>query len=81
MICVLLFSERMMAAKNPLSLTDRPHQLFADAPPPQQPPAPAGSVVPPPPPPVQQMAPGQAPGKILLSHISVQSKILSHLIL
>lgn len=46
-------AERMMAAKNPLSLTDRPHQLFADAPPPQQPPAPAGSVVPPPPPPLQ----------------------------
>lgn len=53
----------MMAAKNPLSLTDRPHQLFADAPPPQQPPAPAGTVVPPPPPPVQQMTPGQGPGK------------------
>ena len=43
----------MMAAKNPLSLTDRPHQLFADAPPPQQPPAPASANVPPPPPPAQ----------------------------
>lgn len=59
-----IVSERMMAAKNPLSLTDRPHQLFADAPPPQQPPAPSGGVAPPPPPPVQQI-PGQThmPGK------------------
>ncbi|KAL4221830.1 Splicing factor 3B subunit 4 [Mactra antiquata] len=54
-------AERMMAAKNPLSLTDRPHQLFADAPPPQQPPAPSGGVVPPPPPPVQPMG-GQGLG-------------------
>ncbi|WAR15782.1 SF3B4-like protein [Mya arenaria] len=46
-------AERMMAAKNPLSLTDRPHQLFADAPPPSAP-APGG-VAPPPPPPSQQM--------------------------
>ena len=56
----------MMAAKNPLSLTDRPHQLFADAPPPNQPPAPAPSVAAPPPPPPsmlqqQQPLPGQQP--------------------
>lgn len=54
----------MMAAKNPLSLTDRPHQLFADAPPPQQPPAPSGGVAPPPPPPVQQMGQGHMPGDL-----------------
>lgn len=43
-----------MAKQNPLSLTDRPHQLFADAPPPpQQPPTPMApsSLAPPPPPP------------------------------
>ncbi|GAB1602278.1 polyadenylate-binding protein 1-like [Argonauta hians] len=47
-------AERLLAAQNPLSLTDRPHQLFADAPPPpQQPPAPVppSSFAPPPPPP------------------------------
>ncbi|XP_060078072.1 splicing factor 3B subunit 4-like [Ylistrum balloti] len=47
-------AERLLAQQNPLSLTDRPHQLFADAPPPpQQPPAPAppSSIAPPPPPP------------------------------
>ncbi|XP_052832846.1 splicing factor 3B subunit 4 [Octopus bimaculoides] len=50
----LFISERLLAAQNPLSLTDRPHQLFADAPPPpQQPPAPVppSSFAPPPPPP------------------------------
>ena len=26
-------SERLLAAQNPLTQTDRPHQLFADAPP------------------------------------------------
>lgn len=53
-----------MAAKNPLSLTDRPHQLFADAPPPpQQPPGPgpSSSMAPPPPPPMGgMMSSGQA---------------------
>ncbi|XP_005109166.1 splicing factor 3B subunit 4 [Aplysia californica] len=48
-------AERLLAAQNPLSLTGRPHQLFADAPPPPtQPPAaqvaPPGLVPPPPPP-------------------------------
>ncbi|XP_039299175.1 splicing factor 3B subunit 4 [Nilaparvata lugens] len=38
-------AERLLAAQNPLSQADRPHQLFADAPPPQLP-------LPPPPPPV-----------------------------
>ncbi|XP_064642233.1 splicing factor 3B subunit 4-like [Lineus longissimus] len=33
-------AERLLAAQNPLSQADRPHQLFADAPPPPQPPAP-----------------------------------------
>ena len=34
------FLERMLAAQNPLTQMDRPHQLFADAPPtqPQMPP-------------------------------------------
>nr|KAG5688883.1 hypothetical protein BaRGS_016451 [Batillaria attramentaria] len=47
-------AERLLAAQNPLSLTDRPHQLFADAPPPPaQPPGPPNqsAMVPPPPPP------------------------------
>ena len=54
---IISISERLLAAQNPLSLTDRPHQLFADAPPPpQQPPAPVppSSFAPPPPPPVSQ---------------------------
>ncbi|XP_065340167.1 splicing factor 3B subunit 4 [Cloeon dipterum] len=40
-------AERLLAAQNPLSQADRPHQLFADAPPPSVPPIP---IVPPPPP-------------------------------
>ena len=32
-IILLLVSERFMAKENPLLVTDRPHQLFADAPP------------------------------------------------
>ena len=65
--CVALFSERLLAAQNPLSLTDRPHQLFADAPPPpMQPPGPPtqNSLVPPPPPPTSAGAaplPGMPP--------------------
>lgn len=59
----------MLAAKNPLSLTDRPHQLFADAPPPpQQPPGPGpnSAMAPPPPPPMGGMpAGGQPPGNII----------------
>lgn len=39
------FSERLLAAQNPLSHADRPHQLFADAPPMMIP------MMPPPPPP------------------------------
>lgn len=50
-IIVSLFSERLLAAQNPLSQADRPHQLFADAPPPPQ------SMMPPmPPPPPMGMA-------------------------
>ncbi|KAH9508710.1 Splicing factor 3B subunit 4 [Bulinus truncatus] len=49
-------AERLLAAQNPLSLTGRPHQLFADAPPPpSQPPLASGVpgvLVPPPPPPM-----------------------------
>lgn len=33
-------AERLLAAQNPLSQADRPHQLFADAPPPQTAPTP-----------------------------------------
>ncbi|CAH0390628.1 unnamed protein product [Bemisia tabaci] len=40
-------AERLLAAQNPLSQADRPHQLFADAPPPA--PLPQTSVPPPPP--------------------------------
>ncbi|XP_077298197.1 spliceosomal protein on the X [Arctopsyche grandis] len=45
-------AERLLAAQNPLSHADRPHQLFADAPPtvvPMMPP-PMGMMIPPPPP-------------------------------
>ena len=59
-------AERLLAAKNPLSLTDRPHQLFADAPPPpKQPPAAGGqtsSMAPPPPPPMAGLSTGQPSG-------------------
>jgi len=51
-------AERLLAAQNPLSHADRPHQLFADAPVPQMipmqmmppPPIPPNMIVPPPPP-------------------------------
>ncbi|PSN31713.1 Splicing factor 3B subunit 4 [Blattella germanica] len=42
-------AERLLAAQNPLSQADRPHQLFADAPPPAPLPQPP-TLVPPPPP-------------------------------
>lgn len=47
-------AERLLAAQNPLSQADRPHQLFADAPPPPQ------SMMPPmpPPPPMGMGFPG-----------------------
>lgn len=47
-VCI---AERLLAAQNPLSHADRPHQLFADAPPPGGPPAvPVPMMAPPPPP-------------------------------
>jgi len=52
-------AERLLAAQNPLSQADRPHQLFADAPPT---PLPNVTPVPPPPnmvPPPPNMMPGQ----------------------
>jgi len=52
-------AERLLAAQNPLSQADRPHQLFADAPPT---PLPTATPVPPPPnmvPPPPNMMPGQ----------------------
>lgn len=49
-------AERLLAAQNPLSLTGRPHQMFADAPPPpilpSAPQSGPGTLVPPPPPPL-----------------------------
>ncbi|XP_059146087.1 splicing factor 3B subunit 4-like [Physella acuta] len=55
-------AERLLAAQNPLSLTGRPHQLFADAPPPpsQSMPGVPGVLVPPPPPPMG-LTPGMPP--------------------
>lgn len=56
-------AERLLAAQNPLSHADRPHQLFADAPvPPMMPPNPMmmGQMIPPPliaPPPVMPPPP------------------------
>ncbi|XP_022254234.1 splicing factor 3B subunit 4-like [Limulus polyphemus] len=44
-------AERLLAAQNPLSHADRPHQLFADAPPPPTGPPSSLPPVPPPPPP------------------------------
>lgn len=41
-------AERLLAAQNPLSHADRPHQLFADAPMPPIP-GPPGQMIPPPP--------------------------------
>jgi len=42
--------ERLLAAQNPLSHADRPHQLFADAPPTGGMPLPMPMMAPPPPP-------------------------------
>uniref|UniRef100_A0A336K8Q5 Splicing factor 3B subunit 4 n=1 Tax=Culicoides sonorensis TaxID=179676 RepID=A0A336K8Q5_CULSO len=50
-------AERLLAAQNPLSHADRPHQLFADAPVPSMMPAP-----PPPVPMMSQMPPMPPPG-------------------
>ncbi|KAJ8386531.1 hypothetical protein AAFF_G00170010 [Aldrovandia affinis] len=69
-------AERLLAAQNPLSQADRPHQLFADAPPPPSAPTPvitslgAGMTMPglpppgsfPPVPPPGSMPPGMPPG-------------------
>eukprot|EP00095_Tigriopus_kingsejongensis_P004641 maker-scaffold29_size597861-snap-gene-0.9 protein:Tk04641 transcript:maker-scaffold29_size597861-snap-gene-0.9-mRNA-1 annotation:"hypothetical protein DAPPUDRAFT_40110" len=67
-------AERLLAAQNPLSQADRPHQLFADAPPMPMssggpmgggmPPPPPGSGLPPPPPgpPYPPMPPGPPQG-------------------
>ncbi|KAL0268674.1 UNVERIFIED_CONTAM: hypothetical protein PYX00_010518 [Menopon gallinae] len=43
-------AERLLAAQNPLSQADRPHQLFADAPPPAPLPPPTPMMMVPPPP-------------------------------
>ncbi|CAD7684398.1 unnamed protein product [Nyctereutes procyonoides] len=63
-------AERLLAAQNPLSQADRPHQLFADAPPPPSAPNPAvsslGSGLPPPgmPPPGSFPPPVPPPGAL-----------------
>lgn len=69
-------AERLLAAQNPLSHADRPHQLFADAPVPQMmpgqilpppmmapppPPTPTGMLPPPPPVPAPPQAPSAFP--------------------
>ena len=56
-------AERLLAAQNPLAQTDRPHQLFADAPPipPQLPTMGISQGIPPPPPPLQGMSMGLPP--------------------
>jgi len=62
-------AERLLAAQNPLAQTDRPHQLFADAPPMPPPMSmgnmmggmPPGMLPPPPPPPVQLAIPPPPP--------------------
>nr|CAG4645062.1 EOG090X0BVS [Leptodora kindtii] len=59
-------AERLLAAQNPLAQTDRPHQLFADAPPMPPPMATMshpmmGMPPPPPPPPVQLAMPPPPP--------------------
>ncbi|XP_061872134.1 splicing factor 3B subunit 4 [Colius striatus] len=69
-------AERLLAAQNPLSQADRPHQLFADAPPPPSVPAPVVTALgpgvtppglpppgsfPPPVPPPGAMPPGMPP--------------------
>ena len=62
-------AERLLAAQNPLAQTDRPHQLFADAPPMPPPMSamsnmmgmPPGLPPPPPPPPVQMAMPPPPP--------------------
>uniref|UniRef100_A0A4W4HL61 Splicing factor 3B subunit 4 n=1 Tax=Electrophorus electricus TaxID=8005 RepID=A0A4W4HL61_ELEEL len=69
-------AERLLAAQNPLSQADRPHQLFADAPPPPTAPTPVmttlGAAIPmpgmpppgtfPPVPPPGSLPPGMPPG-------------------
>lgn len=64
-------AERLLAAQNPLSQADRPHQLFADAPPmsmmqgmtmaPPPPPVILGGMMPPPPPTPASIAPPPPP--------------------
>lgn len=68
----IFISERLLAASNPLTQTDRPHQLFADAPrttshmhdAPNRPPPGMHNVLPPPivPPPMGMMPPMGMPG-------------------
>lgn len=53
-------AERLLAAQNPLSQADRPHQLFADAPP-TAPLPPPPSAMPPPPPMTPMMGMGMMP--------------------
>lgn len=56
-------AERLLAAQNPLAQTDRPHQLFADAPPipPQMSNMGMAGMPPPPPPPLQGLSMAMPP--------------------
>ena len=56
-------AERLLAAQNPLAQTDRPHQLFADAPPipPQMSNMGMPGLPPPPPPPLQGLSMAMPP--------------------
>lgn len=56
-------AERLLAAQNPLAQTDRPHQLFADAPPipPQMSNMGMSGLPPPPPPPLQGLTMAMPP--------------------
>ena len=50
LVTLVCGAERLLAAQNPLSHADRPHQLFADAPPAGGVPVPVPMMAPPPPP-------------------------------
>uniref|UniRef100_A0A8D8LAR1 Splicing factor 3B subunit 4 n=1 Tax=Cacopsylla melanoneura TaxID=428564 RepID=A0A8D8LAR1_9HEMI len=75
-------AERLLAAQNPLSQADRPHQMFADAPPPAPlpPPPPAinmmGLPPPPPPPPPQFQTSPEPPLPLIFTTTWRQNNLL-----
>uniref|UniRef100_S4RTT9 Splicing factor 3B subunit 4 n=1 Tax=Petromyzon marinus TaxID=7757 RepID=S4RTT9_PETMA len=74
-------AERLLAAQNPLSQADRPHQLFADAPPPPQAPSVPVSGMPMPPPGMSMMGghppPSPMPGS-LPPGMTMSGAMMSH---